>query len=1210
MSEELQIPQMALHASSDQTEPPHIPPVEHEPSPPLAGDAVDNANVDIALLQAEWRRLMDTKPVDGDVCYVIPRDFIQRVLSPTDCACLKDFASFVGKLDNTRILDAAGNLFPLGEEKVETAFVSPELYRLFQCHFGLLGPPVIRNVLVDAEGNAVLERFPPYFLVHTLCKNAPTTRAISHIGGLESHSKCAFLLSQTKTFKDLVDTIRNLMNVDKNSSLRVWFITTDNVEELSANIPVSSFINKIQHKKIVTPQVMKFLLQSQGIRSSRLHLVVEVSEKSSKKFILDQAVASTSLSLFDMNKITTTGGNLGLSNLGNTCYMNSALQCLVHVPEINFYFFYDLFEKELNRSNPLGNLGDVAVAFSNLLHKLFDYPGSSTSLVTPREFKYTIGRYSSMFHGYQQQDSQEFLSWLLDALHEDLNRIYDKPYCEKPELKDEDVENPQAIVDLAKECWNLHKKRNDSVIVDLFTGMYQSTLLCPVCYKKSVTFDPFNDLTLPLPVNKKWYHEFTIVDLSGSYLDSFIMKLEVELSKSSTYEDLVAYLSKHLGVPRDFLFLFEIFRNFFYKDFQEDNYQQSFLPINEIIGDDDAIFVYIIPYTPDDRIIPVINVAKDEDRSYDITEPFGIPLFIVLNKQSECSRLLQIEKKVSLIANRLSTANSSEIKSQATIVGGEASDEVMTEASETSQEEAKESSALITDSQSDAKYDIRYYREGNPKFSLSYRRHARHHVGQPEKNFAEKILNIPHERPHFNNLPLLIEAFLKPQRQNLRLSTERSDSLEPKLDDQNPDANLKVLSDDEDGNLCTPSIIGDDEQRLIGENTDNETNWDNLDSMFSSVDNLPPIENSKSAEGTSEKDSDPEKNEIDGILQGNELLVIDWKSHSYQDYFADTDKRAWENLDYVSNPELEENKRKLAAQQRTTISLYDCLRNFSTPEVLGDQDLWYCPRCKEHRRATKTIQVWSTGDILTFHLKRFQSARSLSDKINMVVDFPIEGLDMTDYVTSSQISKQPLIYDLIAVDNHYGGLGGGHYTASVKNFRDNKWYYFNDSRVTPLEDPKECVTGAAYLLFYKKRSSNQFAGGESVGQFIDKGRNEFEQKLSKLKDLLLQVTEELGLYREQEAVESANLLEVENNEEEDLYEDAEDDLQKVPALASAKKSRSPVTEQNMKFENQRKQRLISKGSDLPRSVNINLNYSSSTSNLASPGGSTDDERDV
>lgn len=228
----------------------------------------------------------------------------------------------------------------------------------------------------------------------------------------------------------------------------------------------------------------------------------------------------------------------------------------------------------------------------------------------------------------------------------------------------------------------------------------------------------------------------------------------------------------------------------------------------------------------------------------------------------------------------------------------------------------------------------------------------------------------------------------------------------------------------------------------------------------------------------------------------------------------------------------------------------------------------------------------------------------------MVVDFPIEGLDMTDYVTSSQISKQPLIYDLIAVDNHYGGLGGGHYTASVKNFRDNKWYYFNDSRVTPLEDPKECVTGAAYLLFYKKRSSNQFAGGESVGQFIDKGRNEFEQKLSKLKDLLLQVTEELGLYREQEAVESANLLEVENNEEEDLYEDAEDDLQKVPALASAKKSRSPVTEQNMKFENQRKQRLISKGSDLPRSVNINLNYSSSTSNLASPGGSTDDERDV
>ena len=127
--------------------------------------------------------------------------------------------------------------------------------------------------------------------------------------------------------------------------------------------------------------------------------------------------------------------------MGNTCYMNSALQCLLHVPEINYYFFYNIYKKELNFDNPLGYHGDVANAFGSLLKQAFDHVKNSSS-ISPREFKSTIGRYSSMFSGYLQQDSQELLSWLLDALHEDLNRIHQKPYCEKPELKDDEIDDP------------------------------------------------------------------------------------------------------------------------------------------------------------------------------------------------------------------------------------------------------------------------------------------------------------------------------------------------------------------------------------------------------------------------------------------------------------------------------------------------------------------------------------------------------------------------------------------------------------------------------------------------------------------------------------------------------------------------------------------------------------------------------------------------
>lgn len=1210
---------------------------EQESTEPHTSNPLAEVEIDLGQLQSEWRLLLESKPLNGDAWYVVPRDFVVAALNTAD-ESLTHLVSSIGPILNTSIVDGSGNMFPENEEPVVSMFVSPELYSLLHSYFGLRGEPVIRHILVDEHGTSALERFPPFFLVHLLCKTVPSTKASFHLAGLDVHSKYSFLLSQTKTFRDLMQIIESHMSKEKKSTMRLWFITTENVEELPANILVSVFTNKIQRKKIVTPRVLDCLLQSQGIRSSRLHLVVEPFDKVGKKFLMDQALSTINIPLLDIEKVMNTGGNLGLSNLGNTCYMNSALQCLVHVPEINYYFFYDLFEKELNRTNPLGNLGDVAVAFSNLLHKLFDFTGGTTTLITPREFKYTIGRYSSMFHGYQQQDSQEFLSWLLDALHEDLNRIQNKPYCEKPELKDEDVDNASAIVDLANQCWELHKKRNDSVIVDLFTGMYQSTLVCPACSKKSVTFDPFNDLTLPLPVNKKWYHEFTIVDLSGSYLETPIMKLEVELTKSSTYEDLVAYLSKHLLAPLEYLFLFEIFRNFFYKNFREESYKQSFLPVTELISDSDEVFVYIIPHTESDRIIPIVSTTHDEDKSYNITEPFGIPLFIVLNEEYECTDFGIISKKIADVSNFLSKDKSEVVHSDSISLDEQPQhlegDKIMADKEETVFEKADTVKSMeitpdapdVADNVSDGNYEIRYYREGVSKPASNLRRYARIDLEPSENDLGEQVLRIPRGRPLFGSLPQLSERLPKLYQDSMLLNSESelnlSDSQQsrteinlPSNDDRNTEGIDKVLSED-DGDECKSYIMNDDEQRLLGENTDTETNWDNLHGIFASVDNLAPTENSSYPGSVSETQMGPESKIEPFCVDGNDLLVIDWNNDAYNHYFDHANKRLWEEISYVSNPELEANKRKLAAQQKATISLYDCLRNFSTPEVLGDQDLWYCPRCKDHRRATKTILVWSTGDILTIHLKRFQSARSLSDKINMVVDFPIEGLDITDFVTSSQIEGNQLVYDLIGVDNHYGGLGGGHYTATVKNFRDGKWYYFNDGRVTPLGDPKECVTGAAYLLFYKKRSANQFSGGTSVEEFIAKGRDEFEQKLASNKERLLQVMEEIEAYNWQEPTEADETQDEvvfsPKKDEENLYDDDDNETTELKPhglSTSSKKSRSPVTEQNMKFENQRKQRLISKGSDLPRSVNINLNHSSSTSNLTSPRGSSEDEKE-
>ena len=120
---------------------------------------------------------------------------------------------------------------------------------------------------------------------------------------------------------------------------------------------------------------------------------------------------------------------------------------------------------------------------------------------------------SSRFTEFQQHDCQEFLSFLLDGLHEDLNRVHLKPYVElkdSDDRPDEDVNIEMLIkkkkifidsLQVAKEHWNNHLARNNSIIVDLFHGLLRSQVKCRACELNSVRFDPFNILSLPLPVD-------------------------------------------------------------------------------------------------------------------------------------------------------------------------------------------------------------------------------------------------------------------------------------------------------------------------------------------------------------------------------------------------------------------------------------------------------------------------------------------------------------------------------------------------------------------------------------------------------------------------------------------------------------------------------------------------------------------------------------
>lgn len=831
-------------------------------------------------------------------------------------------------------------------------------------------------------------------------------------------------------------------------------------------------------------------------------------------------------------------GTVGLGNLGNTCYMNSALQCVRACQELTEYFLDNHYKKELNPSNPLGNKGEVAKAYANLLRDI--YNSNNSSSFTPRNFRSTIAKYNPQFSGYQQQDSQEFVLFLLDGLQEDLNRITKKPYIEKPDSTDEMVHDHDALSRFAEENWRIYKARNDSVITDLFAGMYKSTLQCPVCDKVSIIFDPFNNLTLQLPIENTWAKEAIFFPLHARPV-----KLIVEVEKSGTLADVRDFIAKKVDVSGDRLQLAEPYHHGFYKVFED----------NDLVGDirdSDVLAAYELEAKPtnwpgpakpskfsynkkpdyaddseyaEQMLVPIVYKTAGKSRQKNL---FGWPSFITVNRDAAKS----YDKILRKALNRLSTATTLDFLSDGNEEEEESDTVLMT--AEDAESGSSEEKVLTTSIQGESDMVDISMRDTDDSAEAGVRIayppmtpiHKSLHTALREETLLPERLDQMFTMSLYENsssscmIPSGMSigesttTTLRKRQKAMKYQNSKEKKRPKNVSGKKVNLSARIAS------AGTPSDESEDELAAglppaagAGSPQSRPGTADASAENSDSDDGVPQVQEATEtlSKGYGELhvaklvdyDTDSEPDEIsfaqarkqkvvsnetspEPLIRLGEGLVLEFEDDYYQHLFKDAGFEGsglesggtdtGDHMNTLPDPELHNKRTRRSRLKKEGVSLDDCLDLFGKAETLSANDAWYCPRCKEHRQATKTFELWKVPDILVIHIKRFSVQGRLRDKLDVKVNFPTEGLDLTERMKGKEDNERELVYDLFAVDNHYGGLGGGHYTAYGKNFMDDNWYYFDDSSTSP-RNASDSVTNAAYLLFYRRRNSNVHLGG-------------------------------------------------------------------------------------------------------------------------------------
>ena len=757
---------------------------------------------------------------------------------------------------------------------------------------------------------------------------------------------------------------------------------------------------------------------------------------------------------------------VGLNNIGNTCYLNSILQTFLNNIELRDILLRKNSESEflqflINKKTK----GKLIKEFINLL-KLKWKDGIKN--ITPNKFKQICGEYNENFQNFEQQDAYDFYTFLLESLHEDTNIKSNKIKLKNPENYNSTEE------ELGNEYWANNIRNNASYFYSLYLGQLKSTLRCTICNKSKISFEHFSSLSLPIPEGNKIILDIDLFRLPFTFKPYYNINNN-NFNNVSLRKSLQKIKINSIGIYAD--------ESELSTDSMLDNNKN-----NDNYEKEQFNTIYFEKTIKKNK-----NLNKKEDMfSNALNINIPIKIRIEVDRKEKCNKIIEILKSM----NELELEKDSNYTYHIIIFNGNYINDSL------------QIDECFISYQTIAVYELLNFNGIQKVFNYNDLNNIQ--IKDLEKEKIPLMLNS-NENNNENELDNSIEIN-KSNKLNNNINKTISSENETIIDfeEENNEIILPILhryrksKNTHDNLIENPSFeIIITYQDFILVTTKNsiksydlyEFIWEKfeyfLDSPAKYKNNLWWKGNLKISKINSTRNYNKIKPCSPFVLK---VLKKKTKSCSFCPWFKfctgcilDPNNMNYLNFNIddiiivewcreVVNNEIQDKNKYLILNHHSIndyfdnnndndikIPLIECLKLFTKEEELKDIQ---CENCKKKTIFKKSYQIERLPQYLVLVLKRFKYTKMYTKKIESLITFPIQELDLKDFYCKT---KNFPLYDLYSVVNHTGTLSGGHYTCLV-NF-ENNWIKYDDAFIN--ENETNIETNSAYILFYKMRPFNK-----------------------------------------------------------------------------------------------------------------------------------------